>query len=247
MITDVGHRPWLHPPGPPVMSMAWHDLLFAHWPLPPEILRAKIPSSVTLDTFEGVGWIAVVPFRMSGVTPLGVPALPWLSAFPELNVRTYVTAEDKPGVYFFSLDAGNPLAVAVARRWFHLPYFRAQMEVERDGQGIRYRSRRRHRGAPEAQFEGRYEPVGDAFRAKPGSLEHWLMERYCLYAVDPRGQVFRGEIHHLPWPLQPAEAAIRMNTMARSHGIALPGTAPVLHFAGRLDVVAWAPSLVATP
>jgi uncharacterized protein YqjF (DUF2071 family) len=227
------------------MRMTWHDLLFAHWPVAPEVLRARIPSGLQLDTIQGSAWLAVVPFRMSGVTPRGVPALPWLSAFPELNVRTYVTVGDKPGVYFFSLDAGNPVAVAVARRCFHLPYFRARMAAEEEGAGIRYRSERTHRGAPDAQFEGSYQPVGDALRAQPGSLEHWLTERYCLYAVDPRGQVFRGEIHHSPWPLQPAEAEIRVETMARSHGILLPGTRPLLHFARRLEVVAWAPEGVA--
>src|SRR5271168_4463454 len=177
----VAHRPWLLPSGGWIMAQSWHDLLFAHWPVPAAILRPHIPARLAIDTFEGQGWLGVVPFRMSGVRLRGTPALPWLSAFPELNVRTYVVADGKPGVWFFSLDARNPAAVAIARAWFHLPYFRARMQcAARDG-SIHYSSERTHHGASPAALRVNYRPAGEIFEAKPGSLEHFLTERYCLY------------------------------------------------------------------
>src|SRR5215470_11526964 len=156
----IAHRPWPLPTSPWIMAQSWHDLLFAHWPVDPAVLRSRIPAKLTIDTFDGSAWLGIVPFRMSGVRLRATPALPWLSAFPELNVRTYVTAEGKPGVFFFSLDAANPVAVAAARRFFHLPYFRARMSCRPDGDGIRYASQRTHRGAPSAELRGRYRPLG---------------------------------------------------------------------------------------
>jgi len=239
-LRTTDHRPWPLPPGPWLMAQTWYDLLFAHWPVPPESLRPAIPDALTIDTFDGRAWVGVVPFGMKGIHPRRLPLdVPWLSAFLELNVRTYVTLGGRPGVFFYSLDAANPLAVAAARRWYHLPYFYARMRLRRDGDALDYSSRRVHPNAPPAAFRGRYRPTGEVFRSAPGSLEHWLTERYCLYAVDRRGRVYRGEIHHAPWPLQPAEAEFRRNTMARPHGIALPGGPPVLQFARRLDVVVW--------
>src|SRR5579859_5771812 len=126
-LEQIAHRPWPLPAGRWVMAQNWHDLLFAHWPLPAAILRPHVPARLEIETFGGQAWLGVVPFRMSGVRLRGTPAVPWLSAFPELNVRTYVVADGKPGVWFFSLDAANPMAVAIARAWFHLPYFRACM------------------------------------------------------------------------------------------------------------------------
>jgi uncharacterized protein YqjF (DUF2071 family) len=228
------------------MAMQWHALLFMHWPVPAAELHAWIPSVLTLDTFDGVGWLGITPFRMAGARPRLFPPLPGLSAFPELNVRTYVTAEGKPGVWFFSLDASNPLAVRGARTVFHLPYYDAAMTVERDGSAIRYTSTRTHRGAPGATFTGRYRPSGPVYQAAPGSLDAWLTERYCLYAADRRGQVWRGDIHHTRWPLQPAEADISCNTMADLLRLRLPPRAPLLHFAQRLDVVAWTLEAVET-
>lgn len=226
------------------MAMSWHDLLFAHWPISVETLRPLVPSSLDVDRYDGQGWVGVVPFRMSNVGPRGAPPTPWLSAFLELNVRTYVTAGGKPGVYFFSLDAANPVAVAVARRWFHLPYFCARMRLTDNGDWIAYQSQRTHRGFPPGAFLGRYRATGPVCQSAPGSLEHWLTERYCLYAVDRRGGAYRGEIHHAPWPLQAAEAEIAVNTVADGHGLSLPGKPLLLHFAQRLDVVAWSPERV---
>jgi uncharacterized protein len=241
ILQEVAHRPWPLPVGPWVMAQSWHDLLFAHWPVEAAELRPLLPGPLQVDTFEGTAWLAVVPFRMTGVRLRGTPALPWLSAFPELNVRTYVRHGEKPGVWFFSLDAGNSLAVAIARAWFHLPYFRAQMSCEDRESWIHYQSARTHRGAPAGLLTGRYCPVGEAFSPKPGTLEHFLTERYCLYTADRRGRIIRGEIHHPPWPLQLAEAEFTGNTMAQAAGVVLPARKPLLHFSRKQDVVVWRP------
>jgi len=234
-------RQWPRPPGPWVMAQIWHDLLFAHWPLAPATLRGKLPSELDLDTFHGTAWLGIVPFRMSGVRLRGTAPFPGLSAFPEVNVRTYVRHGERPGVWFLSLDAASWLAVAVARAWFRLPYFRARMSCTRDKEDVEYSSVRTHAGAPRAKLVGRYGPRGETFRARPGTLEHWLTERYCLYALSRRGEVLRAEIDHALWPLQPAEAVFEKNTMGGVHGIELPASPPLLHFARRQDVLVWAP------
>ena len=221
------------------MKQIWHDLLFAHWPVPIEQLRPLIPQALQIDTYEGQAWIGVVPFRMSGIRPRWMPALPWISAFPELNVRTYVIANNKPGVWFFSLDAANPVAVAVARRWYHLPYFHARMACRGVGDGIAYESHRIHRSAPSATFVGQYHPVGLVFQAERGSLVYWLTERYCLYAVDARQRLYRGEIDHPPWPLQMAEAQFATETMTHPLGIKLPDRPMLLYFSRRQEVRVW--------
>jgi len=232
------HRPWALPSNRWAVAMNWHDLLFMHWPMRIDVLRPLIPPTLEIDTFNGMAWIGVVPFRMTGVHPRYIPALPWLSTFFELNVRTYVKTHGKPGVWFFSLDAANPVAVRAARLLFHLPYFDAHMDMVKVNGRFRYRSKRVHRGALPAEFAARYRPVGPVYHANPGTLDHWLTERYCLYAADWKGRTWRGDIHHNRWPLQPTEAEIETNTMIEPLGLKLPPTAPLLHFAQRLDVVA---------
>ena len=226
------------------MDMKWHDLLFIHYPVAMERLRALIPSSLEVDTFDGRAWIGVVPFRMSGVKPRLFPALPWLSAFAELNVRTYVTCGGKPGVWFFSLDAANPVAVSVARNFFHLPYFNARMSSLQERETIIYQSARTHRGAAPAEFHANYRPTGPVVLSKPGSLEHWLTERYCLYSANARGRTWRVDIHHDPWPLQAGGAEVEKNTMIDWLGVKLLDTTPVLHFARSLEVMAWLPEKI---
>lgn len=214
---------------------SWHDLLFAHWPVPAAALRRLVPAGLNIDEFQGTSWVGVVPFRMTGVAARGLPDLPGLSAFAELNVRLYVERDGKPGVWFLSLDAASAAAVWTARRFFHLPYHHARMRVTGQ-QRIDYWSERR---APPVRFAANYGPTGPAMpAARPGTLEHFLTERYCLYAQAPGGGLRRLEIHHLPWPLQPASAEITRNELLAPHGLEIAG-APLLHFARRLDVVMW--------
>ena len=242
---DASHRPWPPPSRPWAMAPRWHDLLFMHWPVAPEALARALPAPLRPELFEGRAWLGVVPFRMSGVRLRGWPALSGMSTFPELNVRTYVSLPGKdgaprPGVWFFSLDAASWVAVRAARAWFGLPYFHAAMRCEAEDEAVRYRSRRR-RSDVALEFVARYAPTGPARSAVTGTLEHFLTERYCLYAPDGRGGLRRAEILHAPWPLQPAAAEVERNTMAAPLGLAsLPG-APLLHFARQLDVHVWAP------
>jgi uncharacterized protein YqjF (DUF2071 family) len=239
ILTHTDHRPWAPPRGPWIMTQIWHELLFAHWPVKPSALAARIPPGLTLDTLDGQAWISVVPFRMSGIRPRGAPTVPTLSQFPEINLRTYVVAEDKPGVWFFSLDAGNPVAVALARSLFHLPYYNARFTFARLGDVVAYTNHRTHRHAPPADFAATYGPTGPSYHARPGTLEHWLTERYCLYTTGRRGRLARCEIHHPQWTLQPAEATFSQQTLTTAAGIALPDTRPMLQYAHRLQIVAW--------
>ncbi len=234
------HRPWPAPMAPWVMTQRWNDLLFLHYAVEPELLRRLIPDALTLDTYERRAWVSVTPFWINHLRPPGVPSLPWVSHFSEINVRTYVTFGGKPGVYFFSLDASHLSAVWGARVFYRLPYWQAAMKVEGRGKAtIRYRSQRTH-GPKPAEIELSYGPAARPFHARPGSLEHFLCERYCLYAFN-RKRLYRGEIHHLPWDLQEAHVALEKNTMARPAGIELPTKPDLAYFSRELKVLLWAP------
>ena len=224
------------------MAQVWHDLLFAHWPVDAELLRPRLPPGVELDLFDGQAWLGVVPFRMSRIRARGLLPLPGLSASPEVNVRTYAAAGGRPGVFFLSLDAARRLFVAGARRFFHLPYWRANMTCRREADRLSYSSIRvAGRRAAAAEFRAAYGPTGPVHPARAGRLDHWLTERYCLYTADRAGRPLRVDILHDPWPLQPAWARIEANTMAEAAGVGLPMAQPLLHFSRRVDVVVWPP------
>jgi hypothetical protein len=226
----VPERSWL-------MGQTWTDLLFAHWRAPAESLRPLLPPGLELDLYEGEAWIAITPFGVDALRARGLPPLPLLSSFLELNTRTYVTAGSKPGIWFFSLDASSQLAVAAARSGYKLPYFRADIRAAWRGGRLEYDCRRTDpRGEP-AAFSARYRPIGDELDPDPRSLAHFLTERYCLYTTD-EGRLKRAEIHHRPWALQPAEADIEENSMPPK-GMELLDDEPLLHFSARQDVVIW--------
>lgn len=228
----------------PAILMSWQDLLFAHWRVEARRLRPLIPAALEIDTFRGDAWLGVVPFRMSGVRWAGLPAVPGLRHFPELNLRTYVRHGDRPGVWFFSLDATNPVAVRAARLTFRLPYFDAAITVTEDENGgFRYVSQRTHRGAPAGEFSARYRPVGPVRFAEPGTLEFWQTERYSLFTSRADGTVLRGDIQHDRWPLQAAEAEFEKNTLGEGFGLPLPGGPETLAFARRVAVTAFWPRL----
>src|SRR5829696_9305230 len=185
-LSESDHRPWPLPAEPWLMGQTWHDLLFAHWPLEPEALRPLVPNPLALDLRNGRAWLGITPFVVGGLRLRGTPPLPWLSRFPELNVRTYVDHGGRPGIYFFSLDAGRLAGVAAARRAYRLPYFHADMSARREGGRVRYESRRIDASGPPAAFDASYGPAGAHLPIEHGSLERWLAERYCLYVVDGR-------------------------------------------------------------
>jgi uncharacterized protein YqjF (DUF2071 family) len=215
------------------MGQTWDDLLFAHWRVDAAVVRGLIPDGLDVDEFGGSAWVGVTPFELNGLRARGMYALPFVSSFRELNVRTYVTRDGKSGIWFFSLDASSQVAVEVARRLYKLPYFRSQISLERRGGRIVFESVRNERKAFSASYRGSGRPAPP----EPGSLEHFLTERYCLYTAE-RGRVYRAEIHHRPWPLQTAEAELDLNTMPPEE-IRLDGE-PVLHLSARQDVVIWA-------
>jgi uncharacterized protein len=226
------------------MAQNWHNLLFAHWPVLADKMRRLLPGGLELDVYDGQAWISVVPFTMSGVRLRGTPVLPWLSVFPELNVRTYVTAGGMPGVWFFSLDAGNPVAVQIARAWFHLPYFHARMKSKTTSEGTIYSAQRLDPRGESERLEAIYSARGPGFETKRGTLEHFLTERYCLYAQKANHKLLRGEIHHAPWILQEAHASFLSNTMMQNLGIETPGPPAVLHFSKLQEVLVWRPQVV---
>lgn len=238
-LSERAHRPWPLPDRPWLMGQTWYDLLFAHWGVAPEALSPLVPEPLELDLRDGRAWLGITPFVVGGLRLRGVPPMPWLSRFPELNVRTYVHYGEQPGIYFFSLDAARLAAVAAARRAYRLPYFHAQMSVRRQAATVLYESRRIDSAGPPAELRARYGPSGPPLPIEDGSLERWLSERYCLYVVDERGRALRGQIHHSPWPLQPANATIELNTMALPLGVELD-SGPLLHYSARQDTLVWA-------
>ncbi|MEO0475866.1 MAG: DUF2071 domain-containing protein [Planctomycetota bacterium] len=257
-------RPW-------AMSMRWTDLLFMHWPIEPEMMRQAVPGDFDLDLYDGKAWVGVVPFKMNSTRPRFCPPIPQKlmpvspSSFPELNVRTYVTINVKengltrqlPGVFFFSLDAASKLSVRTARLGFNLPYFDAKMQIRQEDGWTHYQSQRTHYGSHPAHFAASYRPKlkKTVYRdqeseataeprviSEPGGLAHFLTERYRLFTLGRKGRGVRiGEIAHDPWTLHEAECEVSACEMTNGLGFELPDREPVLHYADKLDVVAWLP------
>lgn len=230
--------------GPWIMRQRWHHLLFAHWPVDAQLLRSAVPQELDLDTFAGQVWLGVVVFRLSGIKLRGMPEVKAVASFPEVNVRTYVRYQGQPGVYFMSLDADNPLAVAIARPWYGLNYYNAEIHYGRDADGFYFKSRRIERGLPEARLDVTYSPTGEdpAAPAAPAAaslqLQKWLTERYCYYSVS-RGRVRRCDIEHRPWSLQSARATFRENSMALAYGLQVNGADALLHYSHFMEAHVW--------
>jgi len=225
----------------PLLEMTWEDLLFAHWAVDPTLVGERLPPGYEVDTFEGDAYLGVVPFVMRNVRPAFLPRLPGPldRSFGELNLRTYVRGPDgTPGVYFFNLDADDLLSVGVARSLFRLPYYRAEMDIDRSGGTIRFESERTHRSAPACRFDADYGPDGEYFTPESGTLPHFLTERYRFYTVDDGGRTYYGDIGHDPWRLAPAAADIRANDLFAANGFDHPDGDPHLLYARRIDVTA---------
>jgi uncharacterized protein len=244
------------------MYQNWGKLLFMHWPINPEILRPLIPSQLSIDTFAGQAWIGVVPFTMWGIRASFLPPIPGTSTFHELNVRTYVHHDGVPGVWFFSLDAANSLAVWGARTFYSLPYFNATMSLNQEENLIDYSSVRsdgrtysqffaaeaagfpadfdssKSENFPQASLETSWK-IGEPLpSSSPGEIEFFLTERYGLYSYR-RGQLYRSRIFHDPWPLRAASVDSCKSTMIESLGIARPAGEPLLHYAESIAVDIW--------
>lgn len=243
VLQSTTHRPYPLPSGPWRLRQRWRDLLFAHYPVPPATVAPLLPPGLELDTYDGAAWLGVVPFWMDHVESRTVGSLavgvPTVRAFNELNLRTYVRSPRTglSGVYFFALDCSSALATLGARVLFHLPYFPALMSRSITGNVTDYRSRR-ILCQPAPRFEASFGPAAPVVPSTAGSLPAFLTERYCLF-TSSRGRILRGDIHHLPWPLQAAEAEIRIDELPEAHGMRLGADVPVLHFARSLEVYLW--------
>lgn len=231
--------------GPWIMRQRWHHLLFAHWPVDAKELRVAVPAELEIDRFEGEAWLGLVVFRLSGIKLRGLPEVRAVSSFPEVNVRTYVRYQGQPGVYFISLDADNPLAVAIARPWFGLNYYNAEIHYGRDPEGHHFKSRRIERGRPEARLDVTYAPLGllpgedsSEGTSDKAQLQQWLTERYCYYTVR-KGKVNRCDIEHFRWSLQPARASFRENSMALSHGLHGCESGGLCYYATFMEAHVW--------
>jgi uncharacterized protein YqjF (DUF2071 family) len=252
-LQTVDHRPWPLPAGHWRLAQNWLDLLFAHYPVPPAALRPLVPAELEIDAYEGQSWIGVVPFRMTGIRAWPFPSVPGTSAFLELNLRLYVRYQDRPGVWFISLDASNTLAVHTARWLFDLPYHRATMSMKTRGDTVKFHSDRPPRqlrprlsadpATPvRVMFDAEYTPDGPEFHARPGSLEHFLTERYCLYSLSPRGRLCRSEVHHAPWPLRVAHGHVDAAGLLAATGLENHALhQPLLHFSRGVSTVIWTP------
>lgn len=240
------------PPGRWEVSQRWNDLLFAHWPIAPAALAALLPEGLQIDTFQGSAWLGVAPFWMDRIKIRGLPPIPGAFRFADLSLRTYVRDQrtGTPGIYFFSLDAGSLLAVLAARFCYHLPYHWAEMRHEpRAEREFSFYSRRLF-SAREVAFRARYRGLGPNARlaeGRSGTLEYFLMERYCLFTRDSAGKPVRANIHFVPWPLEEAEAEIEHNDLPAAIGIRLPRMEPVLHYSRRLAVYIWPAELLHQP
>ena len=228
---QTDHRPWPLPDAKWIWRQQWDNLLFLHWPIEVSEIRGLIPEQLEIDTFDGMAWLAVVPFDMKGVTKRGWPAPKLFCDFPEINVRTYVKIGGKPGVWFFSLDITSALGVWVARTFFNLPYYKAKIDVVVSDKEISYYHERSGK-----RFDATYSP-GEPAIFEPDSFETWSTERYSLYSQSKSGTLFRGEVQHPKWPLQHAELTMRGNTLLDEFKVG--ERHPSVLFSKSLDVVVY--------
>lgn len=219
---------------PWVMRQTWSNILFAHFPIKREVLEKLVPKALALDTYQGVGWVSIVPVHMSHVRGRNLPSVPGLSRYPGYNIRTYVTVNGKPGVYFFRLDAANWPAVMLARTFYRLPYYNANINMKSQGDFINFRSK-----GPDLSFSCRYKPMNVPARAEKGSLDEWLVERYSLYTLSKKGEPLRCDILHEPWFIQSAEVEIHPEPILSYLQIEAESMDPIFHFSKRKDVCMW--------
>jgi len=219
------------------LHMGWRHVLFANWPIDAEPLDAHLPSTLTVDTFDGHAWLSVVPFTNVDVRPTWIPE-GWGFPLPELNLRTYVTHYDHAGVYFFSLDAQGLFGVVGARLFHHLPYYYARCSLTEGNGDVRFRSRRLHPGARPVHFGATYGRSGPALNVESGSLEEFLTERYRYYTEAPDGSLRYAAIDHEPWPLYEADPTIEADTLFEANGFAHPETEPVHYYSPGVTTIA---------
>lgn len=217
------------------IAMGWRHLLFANWPVDPDIVAARLPDALAVDTYDGRAWLSVVPYLNVDVRPRGVPAGLGFD-LPELNLRTYVSRSDEPGIYFFSLDAEGMLGVVGARLFHRLPYYYADVSMGESGRKIAFSSRRRHPGASPASFVATYEPIGDAFVPGRDSLAAFLTERYRYYTTARDDTLRYADIAHDPWSLREVTVDFETNTLFEANGFDVPSASPICYYGDGVDI-----------
>jgi uncharacterized protein YqjF (DUF2071 family) len=219
-----------------IMKQSWKNVFFIHLPVSAPSLRPHIPSCLDLDVYEGEPWISLVLFTIEGIYLKGIP-FSVVSAFPEINVRTYISYNKRPGVFFLSLDAKHWATYTIAKKWYHLPYYESQISVKQTNQFTSYNSIRKDRKVVPAEFKGTLKSLSETFYSKQNSLEYWLTERYYLYSSNQGKDAFRAKIHHEPWQLQEAKAEINANTLISSMNILPLNEDPIVHFSTGTNVL----------
>lgn len=232
-------RPWPAPNSAWIYRQSWHHVLFAHWRVEYEQIQSVLPPSLTLDLFVGSPWVSIVAFETRGFRPRGLPAVPGLSNFPEINLRTYVLHDNKPGIYAFSLDTNNLPTVYGARWLFHLNYYRAKMSLRVKNERVWFDHMRKAPAEQTAEFHAQYWPTSEARPTEPGTLAAWLCERYCIYSVDKQQRVYETEINHPAWCLQPAELQLEANTLGQPWGLNLEKMPALVHYSQYQPVIFW--------
>lgn len=222
------------------MKQRWDDVLFLHWPVQPELLRPLLPKGVELDLFEGNAWIGFVFFEVNGLRPRLIPPIPFVNTFPELNVRTYIRRNGKPGVYFLSMDATNKIAIKMARATYSLPYLYADISLKRSATSVSLSSIRKERDFPRESLQVKYKPTGENIPNEEGSLTHWLVERYCLWSVIG-DELCRTDIHHPKWVVEAVEVELATNTMAQFLPREIFSIPPIAHYSLSKTALFWPP------
>lgn len=239
LINDIIHRPFPLPSKNWIMRQKWRNVLFLHWPIPVEKLRPHIPSSLQIDTFNGSAWLGIILFVLEGIFPFEIPSISLTPKFPEINVRTYVKYDGKPGIYFLSIDVMNWASLKIAKNWYHLPYHSSQIFFQKEEQKFHCHSIRKGNENTPISFKGKYAPVSEVYFPKEGTLDHWLIERYCLYSSNNGINIYCGDIHHRPWPLQKAKIELVKNTLFTPFHFDLFEEKPIAHFSIGVDSLIW--------
>lgn len=240
ILRNIDHRPWPLPSKNWIMRQSWRNVLFVHYPVSSEYLRTYIPSSLEIDTYKGTAWLGMVAFMMEGIFPRGLSSISLTPSFSEINVRTYVHFNGKPGVYFLSLDVNDWASYTIARRWYRLPYQRTNISYQQEGETFYFESARKSTAVDSPiSIQIKYTPLSEVYFPKEGTLDHWLTERYCLFSSNKKGNIFCGEIHHQPWPIQNVKAEINRNTLYTPFKKDNTNLQPLYHFSKGVDTLFW--------
>ncbi|WP_257131809.1 YqjF family protein [Bacillus sp. AFS017336] len=235
----VPPKPGISQQGGWIMSQSWENVLFMHWPISAKLLQTHIPKELTIDTYDGTAWLGIVLFSTNGVYLRGMPSISLLPICPEINVRTYVKYNGKPGVYFLSLDVSNWVLYTIAKHWFHLSYFPANISSQKIKNIFHFESKRIKSKKEIIQFDCKFETNSNDYLAKEDTLEHWLTEKYCFFSNDQKGNIYRCDIDHTQWTLQNVDLTISINTMCTPLNFRLPNTSPITHFSPGVETILW--------